>query len=50
MGRFEYATFKTFAKAEAALEHMFAAGEVSAGEWPKIEKRGKRFVITLVGV
>lgn len=45
-----YATFKTLAQAQDALDDMLAAGEVSPGERPRIERRGKRFVILLSGV
>lgn len=37
--RFDYARYKTREGAESALEDMFAAGEVSEGEFPRIEKR-----------
>lgn len=42
-----YATYKSRERAEAALEDMFAAGEVSPGEFPKIEKSGARWAIKL---
>lgn len=57
--RYDLAFFKTRARAEAALEHMFAAGEVSEGEAPEVEDRSgrtragapvtRRFVITARG-
>ena len=52
--RYDYSWHKNFASADAALEDMFAAGDVCEGEAPDIEKRhgrdGKtRFVITLRG-
>jgi len=37
--RYVYALYRTKERAEAALEHMFAAGEVSEGEFPKIERK-----------
>jgi predicted GH43/DUF377 family glycosyl hydrolase len=47
MSRFVYATFKTYERAAACLEDMFATGDVFACEDPRIERRGKFYVITL---
>lgn len=39
--RYDYGgPYKTEARAESALEDMFAAGEVCTGEDPQIERRG----------
>jgi len=50
--RFEYAgPYKTRERAEAALEHCFATGEVVEGERPEVESRktpkGRRWFVTL---
>ena len=45
--RYDYATRSTREKAEAVIEDMFAEGIVSECERPEVEKRGKRFVVTL---
>lgn len=45
--RFVYASCKTRERAEAILEDMFASGEVCEGERPLIERKGKRWCITL---
>lgn len=55
--RYDYGFYSTQAKAEMALEDMYADGEVSSGEAPKIVKRSTRtrqsgttksvFVVTL---
>jgi hypothetical protein len=37
--RFVYSHHTTLEKAQAALEHYFAAGEVCEGEHPTIERR-----------
>lgn len=48
--RYTYAGgFKSRAAAEMALEGMFAAGEVSEGERPKVEKIGGKWAVTLEG-
>ncbi len=47
--RFDYGWYRTKERAEAALEDMFAFGDVSEGEFPRIEKRGKGYAITLLG-
>lgn len=47
--RYEYASFKSWDRAESYLEYMFAAGEVSWCESPRIEARHGRYVITLAG-
>jgi hypothetical protein len=47
--RYDYASYSTYSKAELALEDMFATGDVCGGEFPRIERRGKRYVITLSG-
>lgn len=47
--RYEYGVYRSKAKAEAALEDMFADGEVSEGERPRIERKGNLYVITLEG-
>lgn len=53
LARFPYATFRTKQAAEAALDDMWATGEVSDSDQPKIEKRkqrnGTRFVLYLAG-
>jgi hypothetical protein len=53
--RYDYASYKTLARAKAALEDCYATGEVSDGEFPTIERRGGRvrgsqyyYVLTLV--
>ena len=49
--RFDYAKYKSRERAELGLEDMFASGEVSEGERPKIVRRntenGVRYFITL---
>ena len=47
--RYVYAAYRSRERAEAALDGMFAIGEVLEGENPRIEIRGrtKRYVITL---
>lgn len=47
--RYVYGVYKTRERAEAALEDMFAFGEVSEGEFPRIEKIGKAWCVTLGG-
>jgi hypothetical protein len=47
--RYDYASYSTLAKAETALEDMFATGDVLPGEFPRIERRRGRYVITLAG-
>lgn len=58
MHRYDYGAYKTLERAQAALEDMFATGDVCEGEKPEIEKRsGKtaswskaktRYVVTLM--
>jgi hypothetical protein len=38
--RYDYASYKTLARAKAALEECYATGDVSNGEFPTIERRG----------
>ncbi len=52
--RYDYASYKTYERASDALEDMFASGDVTQGERPKIEPRRsspkrpvERWVITL---
>ena len=45
--RFVYFACKSRSRCEDVLESMFACGEVSEGEFPKIERRGYRWCITL---
>jgi hypothetical protein len=47
--RYDYSSHKTRDAAEMALEHYYAAGEVSECERPRIERRGARYVVTLEG-
>jgi hypothetical protein len=47
MARYDYAWFRSRTKAELALEDMFACGEVMPSEFPRIERRGRFFFITL---
>jgi hypothetical protein len=47
---FSYANYSTRAKAEAALEDMFACGDVTAYEFITITKRTGRWHIMLRGV
>jgi hypothetical protein len=51
--RYVYSVHKNQQAATLALEHMFAAGEVSEGEFPRVErwsvKGGNRYCITLAG-
>lgn len=42
-----YASAKTLERAGAILEEMFAAGEISECERPRIVKRGNRYCIML---
>ncbi len=42
-----YAYARSLERAELLLEDMFAAGEVSEGERPRIVKRGRHWVILL---
>lgn len=45
--RFVYASYRTREKAESELFDMYACGDVFAAERPRIERRGKRWCITL---
>jgi hypothetical protein len=45
--RFVYFSCKSLSRCEDMLEHLFATGEVCEGEFPKIERRGSRWCITL---
>jgi hypothetical protein len=47
--RYVYGWFKSYDKAADYLEHMWAAGDVGSLEQPKIERRGKAYIITLNG-
>jgi hypothetical protein len=44
---YTYATYSTYAKAEAALEDMFATGDVTASEFHDIRRINKRWHILL---
>lgn len=46
--RLTYATFRSEAAAVAALEDFFAGGEISQCERPRIERRGRRWHVTLL--
>ena len=49
MQRYVYIIARTYEAAERLLEEAFALGDVSWGEQPEIEKRGNRYVVTLLG-
>ena len=46
---FVYASFKTRAKAEAALEEFFALGEICEAERPYITHRNGRYCVMFPG-
>ena len=54
--RFDYASFRSLDRAENALEHYYACGEVDDTDLPRIERRNTstrgvdRYVITLAGI
>jgi hypothetical protein len=47
MSRYVYSYHRTKAKAEEALKHYFAAGEVVEGDQPTIEKHDRGWAVTL---
>lgn len=46
--RYIYSRHSTEALAARSLEDMFAAGEISEGEHPRIERCGRHWCITLI--
>jgi hypothetical protein len=45
--RYVYSCHKTRDRAESALEHYYACGEISQCERPRIERHGDHYAITL---
>ena len=47
--RYVYYRSRSRTRIEDMLEHLFAVGEVSEGERPRVERRGSFWLLTLEG-